>query len=52
MSAPRHQATSSSSKALASFQIERVEALREPAVDRSEKMRQEYNDPKKGRPKA
>ena len=31
-------ATSSSSKALASFQIERIEPLAKPAVDRSEKL--------------
>jgi hypothetical protein len=34
------------------FQIERVEAFGEPAVDWSEKTRQQYNDRKKGRPKA
>ena len=34
------------------FQIERIEALGEPAVDRAEKTRQQYNDRKKGRTKA
>jgi hypothetical protein len=38
MSARRSQATSSSSNALGLFQIERVEAFGEPAVDRSEKL--------------
>ena len=37
---------------LSLFQIERIEAFGEPAVDRSEKTRQQYNDRKKGRPKA
>jgi hypothetical protein len=37
---------------LSLFQIERIEAFGEPAVDRGEKTRQQYNDRKKGRPKA
>ena len=34
------------------LQIERVEPFGEPAVDWGEKTRQQYNDRKKGRPKA
>jgi hypothetical protein len=39
-------------ESLSLFQIERIEAFGEPAVDRGEKTRQQYNDRKKGRPKA
>jgi hypothetical protein len=39
-------------ESLSLFQIERIEASGEPAVDRGEKTPQQYSDRKKGRPKA
>ena len=39
-------------QSLGLLQIERVEALGEPAVDWGDKTRQQCNDRKKGRPKA